>query len=473
MQSRLEGVDRRRVWGWAWHPQRPELPVRIAVSVDGVAAGEVLAETYRGDLAQAGMRDGRAAFELYLPEIAPGAHDIAVFGDGVELQGSPAVLPDLAALVRAAEAANEPPPDYAARRRNVAVVIDDAVPRADRDAGSQAVISHMRSLMRLGFDVVFVAGSDAAADPLGAERLGGMGITVLAQGAGEALRGLRRAASLVYLHRLSNATRWMDEARAWCPGARVIYSVAELNHLLLARMAAFRPVSPDVARVRAAELGAAGRADAVITHSLFEADLLRVALPGTAVFCVPWEVSPAPLPVPFGARRGVGYVGSFGQPHDIDAAEMLLREIMPRVHRRDSRIPLVLAGSAMPSDLSRLAGPGVVLLGRVAHIADVYARVRLSLAPLRFAAGMKGKILESMAYGVACIASPVAVDGMAEIGAALTLAAEPADIAEAILRLHADAGAASAQAGRALQWLAAHVSPGRIDEAMAQAALVR
>jgi hypothetical protein len=59
----------------------------------------------------------------------------------------------------------------------------------------------------------------------------------------------------------------------------------------------------------------------------------------------------------------------------------------------------------MPAAVRRLAGPGVLALGQVAELAEVFDRVRLTVAPLRYGAGVKGKVLDSLAAGVPCVMS--------------------------------------------------------------------
>ncbi len=504
MRSNLEGVDRSRVWGWAWDPDRPDEHVAVQVFVDDVLVGETQAATFRADLAAAGIGSGEAAFSLHFPRpISPArARTVRVMAGGAEVYGSPMVLPgmdslspevasQLRAAVRAGFAQAFGPaqleqaavivtseiaaamaiPAFAEGRSNVALVIDDRLPRATRDAGSQAVISHMRSLRRLGFNVVFIASSEAAAhDPEAAALLQSEGITCLDRvavgGPGVALRGLRQAVSLVYLHRLSNAARWLAEARAWAPGARIVFSVADLHFLRLDRMAAVLGTWVEDA-IRVAELDAVREADVVITHSQVEAELLGREVPEAVVRVVPWAVATRRLGVAFSERSGVAYVGSFGHPPNRDALMVLLDEVMPRVRTVAPEIKLLLAGSEMPGDLGLEGRPGVEVLGYVPDLADIFRRVRLTAAPLRFGAGLKGKVLDSFAYGLPCVCSPMAVEGLDLPDLLAGCVAEGAEAtAELILRLHADESACAAIGAAGIAWVDENFNPSRIDAAM-------
>jgi len=421
----------------------------VRVLVDGEDVGGTLAAAHRADLAEAGIGTGDAAFVFHFPRplASVRAHTVRVLVDDVEVQGSPVMSPgteelaaevvtwlraavrdgfaqafgqaqlEQAALVltgEIAEAMRIPP--YAEGRSNVALFIDDRIPRATRDAGLQALISHMRSLRWLGFDVVFVASSDAAPhDREAAASLARDGITCLDRtavgGPGGALSGLRGATALVYLHRVSNASRWLTEARAWAPKARIVFSVADLHYLRLERMSAVLGTPPPEA-IKVAELAAAREADIVLTQSQAEADLLARVVPEAVVRVVPWTVQARPVTTPFAERSGVAFVGSFGHPPNRDALMFLLDEIMPRVRTIAPDIKLLLAGSEMPDDLGLAGRPGIEVLGWVPDLADVFNRVRLTTAPLRFGAGLKGKVLDSFAHGLPCVCSPVAVEGL-------------------------------------------------------------
>lgn len=67
----------------------------------------------------------------------------------------------------------------------------------------------------------------------------------------------------------------------------------------------------------------------------------------------------------------------------------------------------------MPTAVRGLARPGVEVLGEVSDLrASVYDRVRLTVAPLRYGAGVKGKVLDGLAAGVPCVMTAIAAEGM-------------------------------------------------------------
>jgi glycosyltransferase involved in cell wall biosynthesis len=185
------------------------------------------------------------------------------------------------------------------------------------------------------------------------------------------------------------------------------------------------------------------------------------------VHVVPFGVSARPTLTPFASRAGLAFIGGYDHTPNVDAAFWLAGQIMPEVAALDADIKCLLVGSAMPRHVRALGSETIEPLGAVDDLAFVFDRVRLTVAPLNFGAGVKGKVLESLAAGIPCVCTPVAAEGM-DLPDPLSqlVAGEPGAIAALILRLHTDAAfnAACAEAGKV--YIAARNSPDAIDAAM-------
>ena len=529
----IERADRQGVQGWARDEDDPLAPVSLVVAVDDAVVSRVLANVYRQDLEQAGLGTGRHGFLLKLDGLPPTVpHTVRIIreDDRADVPGSPVVIPptlqfdaemqdhlstmladaesdaelerraaflaqqaDRLLQMRADRRSNRP--DRTAHRQfrsrwsgrgsaaepdrpPRALVIDDTLPKASRDAGSQAVISHIRSLQRLGYAVVFAPATMSGGDDAAA--LEAIGVSCCcAPWTGSVEEVLRRESgsfALVYLHRGGNA-RYLPLIRHHQPRARVVYSVADLHHLRLARQAEVeqRPELTEASqRVRMAELSAARFVDSVITHSSYEAALLKRDLPDARIHVVPWSVQPRPTQVPWAERRGLAFVGSYGHPPNLDAAWWLVQEVMPLVRAQDAGIECILVGSNMPDSLRAAGAPGIHAVGRIDSMAVLFDRVRLTVAPLTFGAGLKGKVLDSFAAGVPCVCSPVAAEGM-NLPDSLTglVAADAAGIADLIVRLHNDEALNQAYGAAGLAFVTEALSETRLDALMREAVGLR
>ncbi|KTS31233.1 hypothetical protein NS228_16375 [Methylobacterium indicum] len=523
LRGHLDRVEWSGLVGWAWDPELPARRVGLVVTVGDEVIARVLADRHRCDLEEAGISDGCAGFTLSFGErLSPLArHVIAVRreGDGIHLPGSPVVLEPAAAFEATRDAvarllsapcdddALEERLDFLAReteellRRRAerigggparrprwralpgqeptpelgprALVIDDHVPRRERDAGSSAILSHARALHRLGYAVSFAA-ADLEPDDgiLSREGIVGLGRPWYAS-VEEILSRHAGTFDVVYLHRLANAARYGGLVRHHQPRARLVYAVADLHHLRLARQALVEERQDLYAlarRTRAAELNAALWADAVVTHSAAEADLLRRDVPAGRVHVVPWEVPVRPGAVPFSERRGVAFLGHYGHAPNVDAAQRLVEAVMPLVWARDPTIPCLLAGSHMPPAVRRLARPGVEIVGAVADLGQIFDRVRLTAAPLAYGAGLKGKVLDSLAAGLPCLCTPVAAEGL-DLPDPLNrlTAADPPSFAANLIALHDDEALNQACAGAGLAFIRRAAGLEAVDVALARA----
>jgi GT2 family glycosyltransferase/glycosyltransferase involved in cell wall biosynthesis len=327
-----------------------------------------------------------------------------------------------------------------------AYFIDDSVPTPDMDAGSNAALQHMLALVALGYKVTFIpADNMARIDPY-TRALESHGIECVYHPSHWSVEHVFRLAQappdLIYLHRFVNAFKYAGMARAYFPACPLLYSVADLQFVRLRREAAIgsRPDLDAVAEdAQLRDLAAMRLVDSVIVHSHYEADLLRSLAPDVPVRVLGWTISPRRLDTPIERRDGIAFVGGYQHRPNVDAAIHLVRDIMPLVRRRRPGIICHIAGSKMPPEVAALQAPGVETPGFIADLAILFDRVRCTVAPLRFGAGVKGKVLDSFAHGLPCVMSAIAAEGLNLPEDLLWLVAASAkDFTQKIAVLHED-----------------------------------
>ncbi len=502
MIGNVDEGSRDRIRGWAWDPDHPDRAVTVEVYVDGRYLTNAVANIFREDVQRAGIGTGRYGFQIDLADFGSAFSSyklrVRVEGDQGELDGSPVLLAACMEFDHAAErsfAALLASPgsteqlgkrllfltgqveqmlerlaDQPSQRRHRAIgqghkwrwrpqdgpepqaaplralVIDETTPTPGRDAGSNALLSHMQSLQRIGYQVSFVAADlDSAAQ---AAHLNDLGIIVHASPwAGSVEEILRRQSGqldLVYMHRVAIVTNYGKLVSHHMRNARRVYAVADLHHVRLLRQAEAEDQSPPALHyaqhVMRQELAGAASSHAVITHSSFEAGVLRAALPRANVIVAPWECEREPTPNPFCRRKHLAFVGSFRHAPNRDAAVWLAGEIMPLVWRTNPSIVCLVVGADPPKYLQDLNDSRIRVLGHVPDLDAVLSTVRLTVAPLLFGAGLKGKVIDSLAAGVPCVCSPIAAEGFTFDDTLARLVAEDAPgLAERILQAHDDA----------------------------------
>ena len=358
-----------------------------------------------------------------------------------------------------------------------ALFIDDATPTPDQDAGSNAALEHMRSLQRLGYKVSFVgADSMAKAGPY-TEALERVGIQCYYapyyQSVEEIFRREVLQYDLFYIHRVANMTRYAAMIRQRFPGSSILFSVADLHHLRSRREAQVKQsmaLEAQAAALEVAEMAALAAANTVVVHSSHEQKLAIAAGVRTPVHVLPWTVPLQPGSVPFSERSGLALIGGFRHSPNVDAAEWLVSDVLPHLHAAAPGIECLIVGSHAPDSVRALARPGVRLLGQVPDLSPVLARLRLTVAPLRFGAGLKGKVLTSLAAGVPCVLTRCAAEGMdlpAEYEAVIADTAEA--FAARILLLHEDPALHERLRQAGLAYVAATCSAERVDALLAAA----
>ena len=350
----------------------------------------------------------------------------------------------------AAELREQPPaqsdPDVARYRATGphVLIIDSYTPRPDRDAGSVRMFEMCRILRRLGCHVTFVA-ENRAHEGEYTRALQGAGVECLYHpylpSIEEHLRAFGQRYQTVILSRVDVAREFNPLVQRYCPRAKRVFDTVDLHFLRESRRAR---VTEEVGvtqaeRIKQQELAVARACDVTVVVSAAERDILAREAPDLPVELISLIVTPDPTEPPFADRCGILYVANFHHPPNGDALEDYLTSIHPAVRRRLPDVVLTVIGAHVPDRLRHLADESVRFAGPVADLRPPFAAARLSIAPLRYGAGIKGKVMTSLAYGVPAVTTTIGVEGMALRGGEDILIADAPDaFADAVVALHSD-----------------------------------
>ena len=114
---------------------------------------------------------------------------------------------------------------------------------------------------------------------------------------------------------------------------------------------------------------------------------------------------------PFELRRDWLFIGGFQHPPNIDAVLFFLKQVYPLVSDRLGDAKFYIIGDKAPPEIVALATGRIIVAGLQRDVRLFFDNERLSVAPLRFGAGVKGKINQSMAFGVPVVATSLGVEG--------------------------------------------------------------
>ena len=328
------------------------------------------------------------------------------------------------------------------------LIVDACTPTPDQDSGSLRMVNTMRLLRSLGWQVSFFADNRAyvenyttAVQELGVEVLYHPWLSDPVAFFRE--RGAEFDAILLSRHYI--AINYLGLARLYAPRARLIFDTVDLHYLReqrAAELANSAELRKRAEVTRAQEHKLMRECDVTLVVSPVEQELLARELPQTRVEILSNVHEVYGCRRAFGERRDLVFVGSFQHPPNTDAVLWFAREVLPSVRARLPDVQLHVIGKPVPQEIQALAGDGLVVHGFVADLEPYMDGCRISVAPLRYGAGVKGKVNMAMSYGLPVVATPMAVEGMHLVpGEEAWVAATAAEYAAAVVELYGDEAA--------------------------------
>lgn len=333
---------------------------------------------------------------------------------------------------------------------NILIAYPD-FPEPDTNAGGLRLWEIVKLLCRAGYRITFLAehanhpkyrtvlqeeGVECVSDP---EVYGGTDDSRLVQ-----FLQQRKFVIAIFVH-YHIYNRYAPFFRAFLPGCKLILDTVDLHFLRTAREAAVTASAELLQyadQVKRDEFAAIADADAVWVVTADEQDRL---FREPNLLCRPVDIIPTihevdAAPPGQATRIGVLFIGDYRHSPNVDAANYFLADILPELRRLLPDIPVTLAGCNPPQSLQQSGRAlGVAVPGYVEDHRALLRGHRVGIAPLRFGAGIKGKIGEYLSCGLPCVTSPIGAEGMDLIDEKEILVADsPASFAHSIARLYQD-----------------------------------
>jgi GT2 family glycosyltransferase len=331
------------------------------------------------------------------------------------------------------------------RARFRVLVVEACMLTPDQDSGSVRTLAMLELMIEAGCKVVFVADNLEYRQPY-VRDLQQRGVEVVfhpyASSVTEliAARGVEFDAILIARHYI--AAKYIDTVRSYAPQAALVFDTVDLHFLREERKAELEgsaAAAATAAATRAVELDLIRRADLTFVVSPVEKTLLDSVLSGARVRVLSNIHELMPAGRPWAEREGLVFIGGFRHPPNTDAVLWYAREILPQVRRLLPGIKTTIVGAEPPATIRTLAADDLVVTGYVPDVEPWFTGCRVSIAPLRYGAGVKGKVNLAMSYGLPVVATPASVEGMSLSPGDDVLVAEDAEgFAEAIARVYRD-----------------------------------
>ncbi len=119
-------------------------------------------------------------------------------------------------------------------------------------------------------------------------------------------------------------------------------------------------------------------------------------------------------PLPYHSRKGFCTIGNLKHAPNLDAVRMLNQKIWPLIRKQLPQAQLYVYGAHAPKEILEMHDPstGFIVKGHAPSVDQVLSAHRLLLAPLRYGAGIKGKIFDSMKNGLPVVMTTIASEAM-------------------------------------------------------------
>ncbi len=301
-------------------------------------------------------------------------------------------------------------------------------------------LAHVLSLLHAaGWRIDFIA-ADGFVRPDDVKRLARMGAHCQTGSPAEWLARRGDTVDAVMLNRLPVASQFIDATRRHAPKAMVVFDTVDLHYVREERAAALTDnprLRRHAMRSRRKELGIIARCDTTLVVSQEEMTVLANELPKARIELLSNIHDVHGRLQGFVPRRDLLFIGGFGHPPNADAVRWFAESILPLLRTEEPAMILHVVGDIDKASRNALKHDGLQIHGRVHDLEPLMRSCRVSIAPLRFGAGVKGKINLAMSYGIPVVATTVAAEGMhLESGTSAMIADEPRAFAQAVLELY-------------------------------------
>lgn len=349
------------------------------------------------------------------------------------------------------------------------LMVDHYVPHFDKDAGSRTVYQYLKLFVKAGFNVKFIGDNFYQHEPY-TTALQQLGIEVLygpecANGWKQWIKDNAEHFDYVFLNRPHIAPKYLEFIRE-NTNAKIMYYghdlafLREMREYEITGDASFRDSAIEW---KPKEIALMKAADMAYYPSYVEVDEIHAIDPSVKVKAIPaylfenvrWEG------YDFDARKDIMFIGGFGHRPNVDAVKWIADEILPELLKYLPDVKIHILGSNAPKEVLALASEHLIIEGFVTdeQLEWFYRNMRLSLVPLRYGAGIKGKVVEAMRYGTPVVTTSTGAEGIPDAEKAMIIEDDGKTLAKKLADLYNDAEKLSAMSENCIEYIQNNYSP--------------
>ena len=325
------------------------------------------------------------------------------------------------------------------------LIFDACTPTPDQDSGSLRMMNLIIILKELGYHVIFMPENLSHNDRY-TEELQQLGVECIytphITNPVDYLKDKGKYLDAVILSRYYVAEQVMPFIREYCPKAQIIFDTVDLHYVRERRMSEIsndKKLASMAEKTREKELAVAKACDVTLVVSPYEVEVLGEEIPDTQVRVLTNIHEIYGCRKPYSARKDIMFIGGYQHTPNVDAVLWFVEKIFPLILKQLPEIKFHIIGSRAPKEIQNLASDNIIYHGFVEDIEPFMDDIRIAVAPLRYGAGVKGKVNMSMSYGQPVVGTKVAVEGMyTQEGIDVLKAETPEEFSNQVVRLYQD-----------------------------------
>ncbi|TDR23761.1 glycosyltransferase [Marinicella litoralis] len=326
------------------------------------------------------------------------------------------------------------------------LILDACTPTPDQDSGSLRMLNLIQIFKELDYQVSFIPENMAHFDQY-TTNLQQLGVECVYAPKYNTpidyLKAKGHVFDVVILSRYYVAKPLMSSIRSYCAKATLWFDTVDLHYLRelrMAEIAADPQLIKSANKTKSLELAVAKACDLTLVVSPHEKDVLAQEMPELKVDVLSNIHEVFGNKNSFHKRQDIMFIGGYQHTPNVDGLLWFVDEIFPVICAALPEIKLHVIGSKAPQKIKDLGQhPSIDFHGFVEDIDPFMESVRVAVAPLRFGAGVKGKVNMSMSHGQPVVGTKVAVEGMYTTHEKdVMMADDPVQFAQAVIRLYQD-----------------------------------
>ncbi|MGP1488210.1 MAG: glycosyltransferase [Peptoanaerobacter stomatis] len=324
------------------------------------------------------------------------------------------------------------------------LVIDHYVPHYDKDAGSRTIYQYLKLFVKMGLNVKFIGDNYFRHEPYTSE-LQELGIEVLygvyyANNWKEWIKVNSKYLDYVFFNRPHITEKYINFVKE-NTNARIFYYGHDLHFLREKReyeLTQNEELFNSYQKTMRDEFSIMRKSDFVYYPSFVEVEEIKKYDSSINVKAIQAYMYDGIEYKQYNIknRKNLLFVGGFGHKPNVDAILWFVKEVFPNIIKNDPKIKLNIVGSNPTQDIKDLNSENINVVGYVSdeELEKFYLETRIVVVPLRYGAGIKGKVIEAMTKGVPIVTTSVGVEGLENIENMFSICDNADDFANYIIK---------------------------------------